>query len=174
MPTVGTLQSEAGVTLTEAARLLTQIERRPANVSITPSVVRSILVLGTDARAMEPRRPGDTRLFTPVDLAVVRLNLQLRAAGVSPTVARVNVANLRILLAKHWRHGDEMLLVIAGLCGVLVPPGTDSVRGEVARVPILKAWRGLDDGVKAIRRRAPEVHGVRHTSAGEGQRHVSA
>jgi hypothetical protein len=180
-----------GVTLNEAGELLTRLERdrdarRPKEErllpalglrQISPSLVRSVLVLGPNARAMDKRRQGDPRLYTPVDLALFRLNLRLRAAGVSPTVARVNVANLAILLAKHWQHDDEMALVIVGLCGVLVPVETPRIKAELARVSILDAWGGLSAGVERVRRHAPTVHGLNRkpaTDEAENRPYVSA
>src|SRR5262245_24735254 len=89
-----------GLTLEEAAQVLSTLEKR----AVSADQIRTAVLLDTRRRIPLPRRHGETRLFTADDLAVVRLVLRLRAAGVSSTVARVVVACLREALGKSWRQ----------------------------------------------------------------------
>lgn len=141
-----------GVTLNEAARILSKLEHR----RVTPAQIRAILVRGTTGRALEPRRIGQTRVYSAVDLAMVRLNLRLRAQGVSPLVARVIVANLSSEMIEHLIHGDPMALNIIGMRGIPAHPNSKELAG-VAWVDLRDVWRGVEREIEATRRAQPDV-----------------
>jgi len=128
------------------------LERR----RISPSQVRSILVLDTTARAMQPRRSGDTRLYSAVDLAIVRLAVRLRAEGVSPTVARVIVATLRESIVEIWAHARPMALAVIGMRGLLLWRGKQPA-AAAACVDLLDVWRGVTHAIQVVRGTDEEV-----------------
>jgi hypothetical protein len=145
-----------GVTLQQAALVLSRLERR----DVTPSQVRTMLVLGADARAQKPNKRGDPRQFAAVDLALGRILLRLRHAGVSPVVSRVIVATLREStdpsmpsLVDHLRRGDRMALAVHGMRGWLV---YDKQRpaAAVAWVPLCEVMQGLESTMRAVVREA--------------------
>lgn len=142
-----------GVTVAEAAAILAELEGRPVSVA----QVRSVLVLDTRGRALAPRVHGQTRVYTAVDLALVRLTFRLRGAGVSPTVARVMVANARDVLAGHWQHDDPMALAVVGLRGLVVYAASRRPDGAVAWVPLRDVWRGIEAAMRARRAVEPQM-----------------
>jgi DNA-binding transcriptional MerR regulator len=142
-----------GVTVAEVAAILTKL----LGTAITTAQVRSVLVLDTRGRTMSPRRHGQTRLYSAVDVALVRLVLRLRAEGVSPTVARVVVAHFRELLAQHWTHHDPMAFAVIGMRGLLLYAKQSRPDGAVAWMDLRDVWRGVERAVQAVRQKAPEV-----------------
>lgn len=109
--------------------------------------VRSLLVgggLGTDIK----RRPnGQTRLFSVIDVAFVRLALRLHGEGVSPVVARVVLTYLRNDLVRAWKAGGGVALAVTGLHGSLQPVLKTRPAGVVAFVPLREVWHGLETEV---------------------------
>jgi hypothetical protein len=55
---------------------------------------------------------GTTRLYTPIDVAFVRLALRLAREGVSTTVARVVMTYLRSDLIRAWKAGAPLALAV--------------------------------------------------------------
>jgi DNA-binding transcriptional MerR regulator len=147
------LKRPDGVTLREAAQLLSTLERRP----VSPAQVRSILVLDTTGHALAPRQHGDVRLYSAVDVAFVRLTLRLRAEGVSPTVARTIVSCLGPMLAEHLTHNHPMALAVVGLRGLLLYAPAGRPDAVVAWVTLQDVWRGIEDRIRVVRQRAPEL-----------------
>jgi DNA-binding transcriptional MerR regulator len=112
-------------------------------------------LLDTRGRAINPRRHGETRCYSATDLAIVRLVLRLRAAGVSPTVARVVVACLRDELSGSWKR--PVALAVTGLRGELLPMREEQPKGPVAWVPLREAWDGVEAAIREARKAAPEI-----------------
>jgi hypothetical protein len=133
-----------GVKLLQAAAILSRLERR----EITASQVRTILVLGPDARAMQPLRRGEARVFTAEDLAVVRVVLRLRACGVSPVVSRVIVANRRDELIRAWHDGLPQALGVIGMRALLLWRGKE-LDGMIAWVDLPDVWRAIPAAIAA-------------------------
>lgn len=140
-------QTTTGVTLTRAAEILTTLERR----EITPSQVRTILVLGPNARALEPLPLGTPRMFTREDVAIVRLVLRLRAAGVSPIVSRIIAAHWRDSLIETWHDRRPTALAVIGMRGLLLRRGKEP-KGAIARVDLQDVWRGIGPLMRASSR----------------------
>src|SRR6476469_2992650 len=126
-----------GLTLQESASLLSRLEKR----AVSTNQVRAVLLLNTRGRALEPQPHGQTRLYTSDEVATVRLVLRLRAAGVSPTVARVVVACLRDELSRLWRR--PLALAVTGLRGEIVPFRVRRPPGTIAWVPVRDVWVGI-------------------------------
>jgi len=147
------MSTPVGLTLTEAATLLTKLEGR----TVTPRHVRAVLVLDTRGRAIERRRLGETRVYTAEDVALVRLALRLRGSGVSPTVARIVAACLRAELVAAWRSRRGYALAVTGLRGVVVPPHRERPSGVIAWVPLRAVWAGIEDAIRTTRRTQPEI-----------------
>jgi hypothetical protein len=141
----------AGLTLPEMATVISRLEQQEVSVG----QVRSVLLLDTRGRAITPQRHGETRLYTADDVAVVRLVLRLRAAGVSPTVARVVAACLRPELGRSWRL--PRALAVAGLRGELLPLNAGRPTGTIAWVSLREVWAGIEAAIRTTRRTQPEV-----------------
>lgn len=110
-----------------------------------------MLVLGANARAVDPQPLGRARLFTSIDLAVARLMLRLRDEGVSPVVSRVILATLRESLVEHLAHGDPMALAVHGMRGWLVY-GKTRPKDVVAWVLLSDVTRGIEPAIVAASR----------------------
>lgn len=142
-----------GVTVAEVARVAGRLERRP----VTVGTVRSILVLDTRGRALMPQRHGETRVYAAEDVALVRLALRLRAAGVSPTVARVVVACLRNQLVAAWHGQDDSALAVIGLRGEIRSRLSARPAGVVAWIALRDVWQGLESAIRRVRQAQPEI-----------------
>ena len=142
-----------GLTVSEVARVLARLEHRKVSIG----QVRSVLVLDTHGRALAPRQHGQTRLYSSIDVALVRLVLRLRAEGVSPTIARVLVAGLRDTLAKHWTHNDPMAFAVIGLRGFVMYATAARPALAVAWVPLRSVWADVAEAAMVVREREPEV-----------------
>lgn len=147
------------LSLVETADVLTRLTRQ----TITPSKVRTMLVLGPGARAMSPKRQGDRRTFTIDDVAMALVLLRLRAEGVSPVVSRVLVANWRDRLVAACHAGDPVAFGVAGMTGVLLWRG--------ARPESVVSWVDLPDVWRAAQRFCPDVHETDRRSS-RSARHV--
>jgi hypothetical protein len=141
----------AGISLEQVGALLSSLERD----TITPSQVRTILVLGPNARAMEPKRRGEQRLFSAEDVAIARLVLRLRKEGVTPVVSRVIVATLREELVRVWRHGDAMALAVIGMRGLIVPSSTPRLGPVAAFVPLPSVWARVEAALASSHHAGP-------------------
>jgi hypothetical protein len=128
-----------GVKLADAARVLSRLERK----RVTPSQVRTMLVLGSDACALHPQRQGATRPFTADDLSIARVLMQLRKAGVSAVVARIIVEHCREGLIDAWRKQLPMALAVIGRRGLLLWRGQEPA-GAVAWIDLVDVRRGVD------------------------------
>jgi hypothetical protein len=137
--------STPAVSMVQAAAILARLERR----DVSPSSVRTALVLGPTSRAMQPGQRGKSRLFTAVDLACFRLMLRLRDEGISPVVSRVIVSTLREGLALHWQHNDPMALAVVGMQGLITYASENRPPYAVAWVDLRTVWRGLEHAIAA-------------------------
>jgi len=115
--------------------------------------------LGSDAAR---RANGQTRMYSVLDVAFVRLARRLHAEGVSPMVARVTLTYLRNDLIRGWKSGAALALAIAGVHGSLQPALKARPAGAVAYVPLLDIWRGLESELQKVCAGRPEVWMWRH------------
>ena len=132
--------SHQWLTVSEAARIASHLSGRPCS----PRQVRHLLVgggLGTDPGR---RTRGQTRLYGWLDVAFVRLALQLEAEGVSPWVARVVLTYLRNDLIRAWKAGAAVALAINGLRGTIEPALRSRPVSATAWVPLREIYRGID------------------------------
>jgi hypothetical protein len=128
------------LTATEVATLCRELTRHRC----TPRQVRHLLVTGGLAADARRRPNGQTRLYTVVDVAFVRLAVTLQADGVSPWVARVVLTYLKNDLVRTWKAGSAAALTISGVHGLIQPAVRTAPTGVSAYVPLREIWRGLE------------------------------
>lgn len=141
------------LTATEVAQLASRLSGRRVSVRR----VRHLLVdaaLGTELQA---RRQGETRLFGVLDLALVRLAVELDAQGVSAWVARVVLTYRRDDIVRAFKSSAPVGLAIRGLHATLEPALRTQPPGLAAWVPLREIWKGLDAEVSAVRAHRPTV-----------------
>jgi len=115
--------------------------------------------LGSDAGR---RANGQTRMYSVIDVAFVRLALRLQADGVSPMVARVTLTYLRNDLTRGWKSSAALALAIDGVHGSLQPALKARPTGAIAYVPLLDIWRGLENELQKVCAARTEVWMWRH------------
>jgi len=146
------------LTASEAARAVSRLTGRKCSARR----VRHLLVqcgLGTE---LPMRQKGETRLYGTLDLAVLRLALELERQGVSSWVSRVVLTYLRRELVLAWRSGSNVALAVNGLKGSVEPALKARPGGTVAWVSLREVWRGLDAEIAEIRTTKPDVWMWRH------------
>src|SRR5262249_22577068 len=121
-----------------------RLENRPCS----PRQVRYWLVTGRLGNDVQPRSRGQTRLYTALDVAFVRLALRLSRGGVSMTVARVVLTCLHTDLVRAWKAGARLALAIRGVQGSLEPSLKSRPAWATAWVPLREIWNGLDRHVE--------------------------
>jgi hypothetical protein len=141
------------LTATEVAALCRELTRHRC----TARQVRHLLVTGGLAADARRRPNGQTRLYTVVDVALVRLALTLHAEGISPWVARVVLTYLKNDLVRTWKAGAATALSIAGVHGFIQPAVRTPPAGVSAYVPLREIWRGLESDVQRVTAGRPTV-----------------
>ena len=147
MPTIKVL------TATEAAKAVNRLTGRTCSARR----VRHLLVhcgVGTELQA---RQRGETRLFGVLDLAFLRLALELERQGISSWVTRVVLTYLRRELVLAWRSASNVALAVNGLKGSVEPALKPKPGGTVAWVPLRDVWRGLEAEIGQVRSARPQV-----------------
>ena len=134
------------LTVAEVASLVNQLERQPCS----PRQVRYLLVTGRLGNDCEGRTQGQTRLYTPIDIALVRLAVRLVEQGVSKTVARVVLTYLRLDIIRAWKAGAPMAVAVRGVQGSLEPTPKGRPAWAVAWVGLRDIWNGLDKRVQHV------------------------
>ena len=137
----------------ELAQLVSRLSGRP----VSARRVRHLLVeagLGTELQA---RQQGQTRLFGVLDLALIRLAVELEAQGVSAWVMRVVLTYLRDDLVRAFRSSAPVALAVRGLRATLEPVLKAKPPNLLAWVPLRDVWKGLDAEVMATRAGKPTV-----------------
>jgi hypothetical protein len=127
--------------------------------------------LGTE---LQPRRKGQTRLFGALDLAIVRVALELERQGISAWVSKVVLTYLRDDLVRAFKSAAPVALAVAGLRGSLEPALKARPSSAVAWVPLREVWRGLEPEIDSIRVAKPTVwmwtevpcHAVKRSTSG--------
>lgn len=130
----------------EVARLCARLTGRKCS----PRQVHYLLVTGGLSGDARRRRNGQTRVYTVLDVAFVRLALRLQDEGVSPAVARVTLTYLRNDLIRVWKASASVALTVTGVHGSLQPVLKGRPPGVVAYVPLLEIWRGLEAELQRV------------------------
>jgi hypothetical protein len=161
------------LTAVEAAHLLSKLSGRDC----TPHRVRRLLVAARLGTELQPRTNGQTRLFGAVDLAIVRVAIELDRQGISAWVSRVVLTYLRDDLVRAFKSAAPVALAVTGIRGSLEPALKARPSSAIAWVPLRDVWRGLDAEIEALRVAKPTVwmwsevpcHAVKRSTSG----HVS-
>lgn len=136
---------------------LAQVVSRLTSRNVSARRVRHLLVdsgLGTE---LQTRRHGQTRLFGVLDLALLRLAVELEGQGISPWVTRVVLTYLRDDIVRAFRASAPVALAVRGLRATLEPALKAKPSGLTAWVPLRDVWKGLDAEVLATRAGKPTV-----------------
>jgi hypothetical protein len=136
---------------------LAQLASRLAGRSISARRVRHLLVdsgLGTELQA---RQQGQTRLFGVLDLALLRLALELEGQGISAWVTRVVLTYLRDDIVRAFRASAPVALGVRGVRATLEPALKGRPSGLAAWVPLRELWKGLEQEIIATRAQKPTV-----------------
>ena len=132
------------LTVAEVAGLAGRLEGRVCS----PRQVRYLLVTGRLGNDVQSRTQGQTRLYTVIDTALVRLAVRLSREGVSAAVARVVLTYLRNDIIRGWKAGAPLALAIQGVQGSLEPALKARPAWATAWVPLREIWSGLDKQVE--------------------------
>ncbi len=141
------------LTATEAAKAVTRLTGRKC----TARRVRHLLVDGGLGTELQARQRGETRLFGALDLAFLRLAIELERQGISSWVSRVVLTYLRKEIVLAFRAGSHVALAVSGLKGSVEPALKARPGGTVAWVPLREIWRGLDAEIAEVRSAQPNV-----------------
>jgi hypothetical protein len=141
------------MTAVEAARAVSRLTGRKC----TARRVRHLLVqcqLGTE---LQQRQRGQTRLFGVLDLAIMRLAIELERQGVSSWVTRVVLTYLRNDIVMAFKSAAPVALAISGLRGSVLPALKARPPGTVAWVPLRDVWKGIEAEIGHVRAARPTV-----------------
>ena len=158
------------LTAVEAAHVLSKLTGRHC----TPQRVRRLLVnakLGTELQA---RQRGQTRLFGALDLAIMRIALELDRQGISAWVSKVILTYLRDDVVRAFKSAAPLALAVNGIRGSLEPSLKARPSSAVAWVPLREVWKGIETEIEAVRGAKPTVwmwsevpcHAVKRSTAG--------
>jgi hypothetical protein len=146
------------LTADEAAALAGELSGQPC----TARQVRYLLIRGRLGTDVSPGRHGETRVFGVLDLAFLRLALELHAQGVSPAVARTVLTYLHDDLVRAWRAAASMAVAVTGVKGSLEPVSRGRPKWAVAWVPLRDLWRDLESQIHRVREARPDIWMWRH------------
>ena len=146
----------AGLKLLTADEVATAVTKLTGRKCSTRRV-RHLLVNGGVGTELQPRQRGQTRLYGVLDLAFLRLSLELERQGVSSWVSRVVLTYLRNELVLAWRAGSPVGLAVSGLRGTVQPVLKARPPGTVAWIPLREIWRGLEAEIGEVRTARPNV-----------------
>lgn len=141
------------LTAVESAQVLSMV----SGVKCTPRRVRHLLVVGGLGTELQRRQQGQTRLFGALDLAILRLALELERQGISAWVARVVLTYLRDDIVRAFKSSAPVALAVTGVRGRLEPAFKPRPSTAVGWVPLREAWKGLDAEIATIREAKPTV-----------------
>src|SRR5262245_4737526 len=158
------------LTAIEAAHVLSKLSGK----NCRPQRVRRLLVdakLGTE---LQPRQKGETRLFGALDLAIVRVTLELERQGISAWVAKVVLTYLRDDLVRAFKSAAPVAVAVAGVRGSLEPAFKARPSTAGAWVPLRDVWKGLEPEIAIVRSAKPTVwmwaevpcHAVKRSTSG--------
>jgi len=154
------------LTAVEAARAISKLTGRKC----TARRVRHLLVqcqLGTE---LQQRQRGQTRLFGVLDLAIMRLAVELERQGISSWVTRVVLTYMRNDIVMAFKSAAPVALAISGLRGSVLPALKAKPPGTVAWVPLREVWKGIDPEIGHVRAVQPTVWMYREVPLGAVKR----
>ncbi len=162
-----------------ASRLLTAVEAakvvsKVSGKRCTPRRVRHLLVQSGLGTELQRRQQGQTRLFGALDLAILRLAVELERQGVSAWVARVVLTYLRDDIVRAFKSAAPLALAVIGVKGRLEPAIRSRPSAVIGWVPLREVWKGLDKEIDQVREAKPTVwmwsevpcHAVKRSTAG--------
>ncbi len=141
------------MTAVEAARAVSRLTGRKC----TARRVRHLLVQSQLGTELQQRQRGQTRLFGVLDLAIMRLAIELERQGVSSWVTRVVLTYLRNDIVMAFKSAAPVALAISGLRGSVLPALKAKPPGTVAWVPLREVWKGIDAEIGHVRAASPTV-----------------
>jgi hypothetical protein len=129
------------------------------------STARRVRYLLSDRLALDgaPRK-GQTRLYRPVDVALMRLAVRLEAQGVSAWVVRVVLAYSGDVIRAAWHARADVALTVRGVRGTIESAST-ATTPSVACVPLRPVWNGVERAIRRARHHRPNVWLWRHVPA---------
>ena len=141
------------LTVAELAQMVSRLSGRP----LSTRRVRHLLVDASLGTELQPRQQGQTRLFGVLDVALVRLAVELETQGISAWVARVVLTYLRDDIVRAFKASAPLSLAVRGVRATLEPSFKPKPTGLAAWVPLRELWKGLDGEVAAVRAGKPTV-----------------
>lgn len=141
------------LTASEAARIVSRVSGRKCSTRR----VRYLLVQGGLGTELQPRRQGQTRLFGLLDLAILRLAIELERQGISAWVARVVLTYLRDDVVRAFKSAAPVALTVIGVKGRLEPALKSRPANIAAWVPLRDVLKGLEQEITALREARPTV-----------------
>lgn len=141
------------MTAVEAARAVSRLTGRKC----TARRVRHLLVQSQLGTELQRRQHGQTRLFGVLDLAIMRLAIELERQGVSSWVTRVVLTYLRNDIVMAFKSAAPVALAISGLRGSVLPALKAKPPGTVAWVPLREVWKGIEAEIGQVRTARPTV-----------------
>jgi len=141
------------MTAVEAARAVSRLTGRKCSARR----VRHLLVESQLGTELQSRQHGQTRLFGVLDLAIVRLAIELDRQGVSSWVTRVVLTYLRNDIVMAFKSAAPVALAISGLKGSVHPALKSRPAGTVAWVPLRDVWKGIEAEIGDVRAAKPTV-----------------
>jgi len=141
------------LTAVEAARAVSRLTGRKC----TARRVRHLLVQSQLGTELQHRQRGQTRLFGVLDLAILRLAIELDRQGVSSWVTRVVLTYLRNEIVMAFKSAAPVALAISGLRGSVLPALKARPADTVAWVPLREVWKGIDAEIGQVRAARPTV-----------------
>ena len=141
------------LTAVEAARSLSKL----SGGEFTPRRVRHLLVIGGLGTELQRRQRGQTRLFGALDLAMLRIVVELERQGISAWVARVVLTYLRDDIVRAFKSAAPVALAVNGIRGSLEPSLKSRPSFAVGWVPLRDVWRGLEHEIAMVRDAKPTV-----------------
>ncbi len=151
--TVSRMVTPKALTAIEIAQTVSRL----TGTEVSVRRVRHLLVVSGLGTELQTRQHGQTRLFGVLDLALVRLAIELERQGISAWVGRVVLTYLRDDLVRAFRASAPVALAIRGVRATLEPALKMKPPNLAAWVPLQDVWRGLDAQVVAIRAGKPTV-----------------
>ena len=148
------------MTANESLELLGTLERGPLRRigGFSGRQVRYLATQGVlSASGRESAGQGDTRLYTADDVALQRLYVRLKAAGMPPWQIRGIFVYLGPPLRLALQRGQDRVLVVNGGRGSLLT-AREALRapGDV-RVPLRSLRQGVPAAVRHLRAQQPTV-----------------
>lgn len=158
------------LTAVEAAHVLSKLTGR----TCTPHRVRRLLVSARLGTELQPRQHGQTRLFGALDLAIVRVVIELDRQGVSAWVSKVVLTYLRDDVVRAFKSAAPVALALNGVRGSIEPALKARPSWAVAWVPLRDAWKGIETEIEGVRGAKPTIwmwsevpcHAVKRSTSG--------